>query len=325
MPATLAEQARLASPFRFRLVRTDVADGIATLTINRPDAMNALNEDVVGQLGEAFRKAAADPAVRGIVIAGSGKAFVAGADIRFFVRHIESKDLGRIARFTEAGQRLLREIETCPKPVVARLHGLALGGGVELALACHAIVASPKASLAFPETGIGIYPGLGGTQRTTRRIGKGLAKWLVLTGQTIDAREALAIGLVDKVVPYEDLDAAVAEVIAAGPVTDRAQRPVPDSHRAVADFFDRHDTEALRQGQADSLEDARLTKAMRRVGSKAPIALRLAAELIDRGAALPLDEGLQLELSHLEEIFSTKDAYEGLSSLGRRPPVFEGR
>jgi enoyl-CoA hydratase / 3-hydroxyacyl-CoA dehydrogenase len=325
VPATLAEQARLASPFRFRLVRMDVADGIATLTINRPDAMNALNEDVVGQLGEAFRKAAADPAVRGIVIAGSGNAFVAGADIRFFVRHIESKDLGRIARFTEAGQRLLREMETCPKPVVARLHGLALGGGVELALACHAIVASPKASLAFPETGIGIYPGLGGTQRTTRRIGKGLAKWLVLTGQTIDASEALAIGLVDKVVPYDDLDAAVAEVIAAGPVTDRAERPVPDSHRAVADFFDRHDTEALRQGKADAREDARLTRAMRRVGSKAPIALRLAAELIDRGASLPLDQGLQLELSHLEEIFSTKDAYEGLSSLGRRPPVFEGR
>ena len=108
-----------------------------------------------------------------------------------------------IAEFTRRGQALLRAFETCPKPVIARLQGLALGGGVELALACHQIIATPKATLAFPETGIGIYPGLGGTQRTTRRVGRGLAKWLVLTGQTVSAEEALAIGLVDAVVPYE--------------------------------------------------------------------------------------------------------------------------
>ena len=217
MPATLADQARNGQPFSFTLVRSDIADGVATLTINRPDAMNALNEDVVAQLEEAFHAAAADPLVKGIVIAGSGKAFVAGADIRFFVRHIEAGTIDAIAEFTERGQALLRAFETCPKPVIARLHGLALGGGVELALACHAIVATPKASLAFPETGIGIYPGLGGTQRTTRRVGPGLAKWLVLSGQTIGAEEALAIGLVDMVVPYEQLDAAIREIIAAGP------------------------------------------------------------------------------------------------------------
>ena len=135
--------------------------------------MNALNEAVVAQLQEAFHAAAGRSAVKGIVIAGSGKAFVAGADIRFFVRNIEAGTIDAIARVHEAGQALLREIETCPKPVIARLHGLALGGGVELALACHAIVATPKASLAFPETGIGIYPGLGGTQRTPRRVGTG--------------------------------------------------------------------------------------------------------------------------------------------------------
>ena len=179
--------------------------------------MNALNEDVVAQLEDAFHAAAGNPAVKGIVIAGSGKAFLAGADIRFFVRHIEAGTIDAIARFTERGQALLRAFETCPKPVIARLHGLALGGGVELALACHAIVATPKASLAFPETGIGIYPGLGGTQRTPRRVGRGLAKWLVLSGQTIGAEEALAIGMVDRVVAYEQLDATIQEIIAAGP------------------------------------------------------------------------------------------------------------
>jgi len=324
MPATLENQARTGAPFRFTLVRSNVADGIGTLTINRPDAMNALNEDVVSQLEEAFHAAAASQLVKGIVIAGSGKAFVAGADIRFFVRNIEAGTIGAIAEFTKRGQALLRAFETCPKPVIARVHGLALGGGVELALACHTIIATPKASLAFPETGIGIYPGLGGTQRTTRRVGRGLAKWLVLTGQTIGAEEALAIGLVDNVVPYEKLDAAIASAIAEGRPTDPAPRPVPDAYRPIADFFSRYGVEELMSGQVDAPSDVRLAKAVKRVGTKAPVALRLSADLIDRGADLPIDEGLALELSHLHEIFSTKDAYEGLSSLGKKPPEFTG-
>ena len=137
--------------------------------------MNALNEAVISQLREAFQRAAADPATSGIVIAGAGRSFVAGADIRFFIQNIERGDLDRIVRFTEQCQALLLEIQNCPKPVVARVHGLALGGGVELALACDYIVAAPGASLGFPETGIGIYPGLGGTQRTTQtdRAGAG--------------------------------------------------------------------------------------------------------------------------------------------------------
>ena len=250
MPATLADQARKGKPFRFTLVRSDVTDGVATLTINRPDAMNALNEAVVSQLEEAFHRAAADPLVKGIVIAGSGKAFVAGADIRFFVRHIEAGTIDAIAEFTRRGQALLRAFETCPKPVIARLHGLALGGGVELALACHAIVATPKASLAFPETGIGIYPGLGGTQRTTRRVGPGLAKWLVLTGQTLGAEEARAIGLVDMVVPTRTSSTrAISELIAAGPSAARSLQPVPETHRPIADFFDRYSVDELLGGQ----------------------------------------------------------------------------
>jgi enoyl-CoA hydratase/3-hydroxyacyl-CoA dehydrogenase len=325
LPAVVEKQAATATPFRFVLVRSDVADGIATLTINRPDAMNALNEEVVSQLEEALFAAANDPAVRGIVIAGSGKAFIAGADIRFFVRNIESRSIDRIARFTERGQNLLRAISACSKPVVARVHGLALGGGVELALACHRIVTTPKAVLAFPETSIGIYPGLGGTQRTPRRIGKGLAKWLIFTGQTVSAAEAQAIGLIDLVVPYESLDAAIAKTIADGTARATTARAVPESHKALAELFDRNDADTLRKGSVDTKGDARLAKAVKRVGSKAPIALRLAAELIDRGIDLPLDDGLRLELSHLHEIFSSQDAYEGLSTLGKKQPEFVGK
>jgi enoyl-CoA hydratase/3-hydroxyacyl-CoA dehydrogenase len=324
MPRTLSEKATSKTRFHFTVVRTEIADSVATLTINRPDTLNAINGEVIGQLEEAFAAAEANPAVKGIVIAGAGKAFIAGADIRFFVRNIDAGAIDRIAAFTSRAQNLLRAFENCKKPVIARVHGMALGGGVEIALACHRIIATPKATFAFPETGIGIYPGLGGTQRTTRRVGRGLAKWLVLTGETIGAEEAATIGLVDTVVPYDALDAAIASAVSSGPVVDRRPTPVPASHAAIADYFDRRSAEALRDSGAAALDDPRIVRAAKRIGFKAPIALRIATDLIDRGADLPLADGLRLELAHLQEIFATKDAYEGLSSLGKKAPVFTG-
>lgn len=322
LPDSLLRQAASNQPFRLRLVSRSVDRGVATITINRPDAMNALNEPVMEQLGELFALSAEDPAVEGIVLAGSGRAFVAGADIRFFLNNIESKTLERIAAFTRWGHDLLLAIERCRKPVVARVHGLALGGGVELALACQYIIATSRASFAFPETGIGIYPGLGGTQRTTRRVGKGLAKWLVLSGQPVGAEEALAIGLIDAVVPYEQLDDEARTLIARGRPAEHQPRPVPATHSAIAACFARDGLEALLG--AEGSDDPRVASALRRIGSKAPIALRIASELIEHGERLPIEQGIALELGRLEEIFSTADAYEGLSSLGRRVPVFKG-
>jgi enoyl-CoA hydratase/3-hydroxyacyl-CoA dehydrogenase len=324
VPGMLSLQWRANQPFAFEVVKSEIVDGLATLTVNRPDAMNALNETVVAQLHAAFKAAAGNPKVRGIVIAGAGKAFIAGADIRFFVRAMESGDLKRIVDFTKAGHALLHDIDTCPKPVVARLHGLALGGGLELAQACDVLIATPRASFAFPETGIGIYPGLGGTQRPTRRIGVGLTRWLVFTGQTLSAEEAAAIGFIDAVVPHEELDAACRAAVERGIQT--AKRPALSAkHRALEAFFAGNDSETLREGKADTGGDETLGKAMKRVGFKAPIALRLAGKLIESGAALPLADGLAMELAHLEEIFSTKDALEGLSTLGKKAPVYQGR
>jgi enoyl-CoA hydratase/3-hydroxyacyl-CoA dehydrogenase len=324
VPGDLSLQWRANTPFAFSLVKSETKDGIATLTVNRPDAMNALNETVVAQLHDAFKKASADPKVKGIVIAGAGRAFIAGADIRFFVRNIESGDLQRIVDFTKAGHALLHDIDTCAKPVVARLHGLALGGGLELAQACDVLIASPRASFAFPETGIGIYPGLGGTQRPTRRIGVGLTRWLVFTGQSLGPDEAAAIGFIDKVVPHEDLDAACRVAIAEG-IKPKTRPSLSAKHQALETFFEGNDAETLRQGKADARGDEALGKAMKRVGFKAPIALRLSGKLIESGAKVTLDEGLAMELAHLVEIFSTKDAQEGLSTLGKKAPVFEGR
>lgn len=325
LPQTLAGQAEAGRGFDLRLVGAQIQDGIATLTIRRPDVMNAFNETVVSQLHAAFRAAEKDSSVRGIVIAGSGKAFVAGADIRFFIRNIDNDDILQTVEFTKSAQGLLHDIDRCDKPVVARLHGLALGGGLELALACDHIVASEKAAMAFPETGIGIYPGLGGMQRSARRVGPGLAKYLVFTGQMLSAKEAAAIGLVDRVVPPDELDAAVREALQEGVVEERAPVAVPEPYKATAAFFERADAHTLFAGDGAGQADPILSRAVKRVARNAPIAVRLAGELIDEGIEMPLDDAIELELKHLVEIFSTRDAYEGLNSIGKAMPKFEGR
>jgi enoyl-CoA hydratase/3-hydroxyacyl-CoA dehydrogenase len=322
-PKLLETHAASAKPFPFRVVRSEVRDGVAWLTINRPDAMNALNEAVVSQLHETFRASAADPAVRGIVIGGAGKAFVAGADIRFFVRNIDAGNVDRILEFSRAGHALLNDIDRCEKPVIARVHGLALGGGLELALACSQIIAAPTAVLAFPETGIGIFPGLGGTQRTPRRIGPDLAKWLIYTGEMVSSQLALDFGLVDEVAPWAELDRACRKAIETG--GSRRDSTWPVAFAELGTFFRNNRVEDIRLGKADAKGKEPLAQAMKRVTRKAPVALRIAEQLIDEGVNKPLEEGLQRELGQLREIFGTEDAYEGLSSLGRKKPSFKGR
>jgi enoyl-CoA hydratase/3-hydroxyacyl-CoA dehydrogenase len=322
VPADLANGGRTNEPYYLEMVRSRPDKGIVTITINRPDVMNAMNETVADQLDGLFRFAAADAATTGIVIAGSGRSFIAGADIRFFIRNIERHELGRTRKMTEDLQALLLAMQNCRKPVVARVHGLALGGGVEIALACHAIVATPNASFGFPETGIGIFPGLGGTQRTTRRIGAGLTKWLIFTGQIITAEEALAIGLVDAVVPREELDGVVAR-FAAGP-TAGASRPAPQAYQKLAVFFDTYDAETIRIGTAPTGGDPALKRAAAAVATKAPVALRVAESLIDEGARVSLEEGLRMEVANVERIFSTADALTGLLSIGKSKPQFVG-
>lgn len=199
------------------VVLTDIQDDVATITINRPEALNALNSDVL----EGIEAAVADlqGKARGIVVTGAGpKAFVAGADIAEMV----SLDADAAEVFSRRGQVAFDALAEFPGPVVAAINGFALGGGLELALACDILVASEKAKLGLPETTLGVVPGFGGTQRLPRRVGPGQAKRLVMTGQMVDAAEASRIGLVDLVVDAEDvLDEArgiVAAAIANGPV-----------------------------------------------------------------------------------------------------------
>jgi enoyl-CoA hydratase len=201
----------------------DLTDGIARITVNRPDKLNALNAIVIAELGDAVTRIETDSAVRGVIVTGAGgKAFVAGADINELTEQGASGGRARAV----AGQQVFRRLERCGKPVIAAVNGFALGGGCELAMACHLRVASENAKFGQPEVKLGIAPGYGGTVRLPRLIGKARALELLLTGETIDAVEAHRIGLVNRVVPAERLlgetEALLRAILANGPLAVRA-------------------------------------------------------------------------------------------------------
>lgn len=180
----------------FEFLKLDVADRIATITVNRPDKLNALNDATMFELGRAIDDVRGNVAVGGVIVTGAGRAFVAGADISE-LRQKSPADAYALAR---RGQDVFRRFETSPKPVVAAVNGFALGGGCELAMACHVRIASEAAKFGQPEVRLGVIPGYGGTQRLTRLIGRGRALQLLLTGEMIDAAEAHRLGLVNRVV-----------------------------------------------------------------------------------------------------------------------------
>jgi enoyl-CoA hydratase len=179
----------------------EVRDGIAFVTTNRPQALNALNKELLAELGDVFSRINEDEKVRVAILTGAGKAFVAGADIA------QMKDLGVAAsrEMMKKGQAVMELIENIDKPVIAAVNGFALGGGCELAMACDVRFASDKAKFGQPEVNLGIMPAFGGTQRLPRLVGKGAAKYLILGAEMIDAEEALRIGLVQKVFPADAL------------------------------------------------------------------------------------------------------------------------
>lgn len=187
---------------RYQQIQIEKKDGQATVVIARPEKLNALNDATIGELRDAFRELAGDDDVRGILVTGEGeKAFVAGADIAELAQMNALTGIETSRR----GQDVFRFIERLPKPVIAAVNGYALGGGLELALACHLRIAADNARFGLPEVTLGIIPGYGGTVRLPRLVGRGRALQMILTGAMIDANAALNIGLVNQVVPREEL------------------------------------------------------------------------------------------------------------------------
>jgi len=186
----------------FKTLLYEERDGIAIITINRPEKLNALNRTVIDELKKVMEEVDKNENIKVIILTGAGdKAFVAGADVNEF---LELTPINT-PYFARKGQMLLNYMENMGKPIIAAVNGFALGGGCELAMACTLRILSENAKMGLPELGLGVIPGYAGTQRLPRLIGKGRALWYMLTGEYIDAEEALRIGLANKVVPQKDL------------------------------------------------------------------------------------------------------------------------
>ncbi len=177
------------------------SEGIATLSFNRPEKLNAMSREMAGEVGEAITAIAQDPTIRVLVLAGQGRAFMAGADIKNFL----GMEPLTARRFAERAQALLNRLESLEIPVIAAVHGFVLGGGFEVALACDFIYAAENTKFGFPEITLGFIPTLGGTQRLARLAGRSFAKELCMTGRMVDAQEARTAGIVAQVFPEEKL------------------------------------------------------------------------------------------------------------------------
>lgn len=195
----------------YQTLLTDLQDGILTITINRPDKMNALNRDVIEELGAAMGEVYTNADIKAVLLTGAGeKAFVAGADISEFTA-LDAAGGATLAR--KGGSLVFNKIENSPKPVIAAVNGFSLGGGCELAMACHFRTASENAKFGQPEVNLGLIPGYGGTQRLVQLIGKGKAMELILTGDMVGAAEAKELGLVNHVYPPADLLAETRKIL----------------------------------------------------------------------------------------------------------------
>jgi enoyl-CoA hydratase len=229
----------------FESIIVEIKDSVGLIKMNRPQAMNALNSQTLGELKEALSQLKDDDAVRVIIITGEGKAFVAGADIA------EMKDMTKeqAEEFSRTGQKVFNKIAKIKKPVIAAVNGFALGGGCELAMACDIRVASDKAKMGQPEVNLGVIPGFAGTQRLSRLVGTAKAKELIFTADMVDAQTALSIGLVNQVVPAEQLMDVCMEM--AKKIASKGPKAVKLAKKVISEGIE----EKLEKGSEYETED----------------------------------------------------------------------
>lgn len=213
----------------FKNLNLHLDQGILLITVSRPHAMNALNQETLSELADKIQESYQAPEIRGIILTGDGeKAFIAGADIK----ELSALDRQQAFALARKGQELFKSIEDCPKPVIAAVNGFALGGGCELAMACHMRLATESAKFGQPEVNLGIIPGYGGTQRLAQLVGRGKAMELILTGDLIGAQEAKTLGLVNHVVANREELLALARKI-MGKIAAKAPVAVANSIKSI--------------------------------------------------------------------------------------------
>jgi len=239
----------------YKTLLTEIETGIFIITINRPDKLNALNKDVFNDLDKVTDEIYQNREIKSAIITGAGsKAFVAGADISEFL----TLNASQAAQLSTRGHRVFDKIEDSPKPIVAAVNGFALGGGCELALACHFIYASENAKFGQPEVNLGLIPGYGGTQRLTQLVGRNRALELLMSGNMISAKEAMDCGLVNKVFPAEELLPKTKEILSL--IQTKAPIAVAKLIECVNNFDHTrqgYDLEIKKFGECFATEDAK--------------------------------------------------------------------
>lgn len=331
IPNLLKTQKESSKPFDFSYVDVIISKDIATVRLNRPEAMNALNVDLVNELGQKIDDLNDRDDINAIILEGAGKAFVAGADVKFFVDKIKQNSFKEIYDFTAYGHEVLSKLENSSKVTIALTTGLTLGGGLELALACDYRIGTNKTQMRFPETNIGIYPGLGGTQRTVKICGVEVARYAVLAGNFLNAETANAFGLITHLVDQNYITKTINEIVVGGKPNNKFRhQPIDFENKNVVfakKFYSDDNIKLILDGNQpkdiQGIDENMMLRQMKSISYTAPIALEIAADLLEiaNSKDISLSDGLSQELSNLERIFSTNDALEGLSSLieGRRP------
>ena len=327
LPLWMEEKEEL---FKFNYIDIDIDGKIAKIKLNRPEAMNALNESLVEQLGSALDLLNSRDDIDTIVLEGAGKAFVAGADVKFFVDKINEDAIKEIYDFTAYGHEVLNKLEKSEKTTIALTTGLALGGGLELALSCDYRIGTRRSQFRFPETSIGIFPGLGGTQRTPRICGIEAARYAILAGNFLDSETASALGIITHLVESSDIPSIITEISSEGKPENKYPAEPKDKNHPVSlfamKFYKNENMSKIMSGKIpDNFEEdnKKVVRQMKSLSFTAPIALEIANQLLNDAISTgdDLDRGLNLELAQLNTIFESKDALEGLSALieGRRP------